>query len=37
MKNRVGDLKTTLTSDREMPSLEIAQLVSHLALGITVK
>ena len=33
----VGDLKTTLTSDMEMQSLEFAQLVSCLALGITVK
>jgi hypothetical protein len=33
----VGDLKTTLTSDMEMKSLEFAQLVPCLALGITVK
>ena len=33
----VGDLKTALTSDMEMWSLEFAQLVSCLALGITVK
>jgi hypothetical protein len=33
----VGDLKTTLTSDMEMQSLEFAQLISCLALGITVK
>jgi hypothetical protein len=33
----VGDLKTALTSDMEMQSLEFAQLVSCLALGITVK
>jgi hypothetical protein len=33
----VGDLKTTLTSDMEMQSLEFAQLVPCLALGITVK
>jgi hypothetical protein len=32
----VGDLKTTLTSAMEM-SLEFAQLVSCLALGITAK
>ena len=36
-KKGVGDLKTTLTSDIEMQSLEFAQLVSCLALGITVK
>jgi len=33
----VGDLKSTLTSDMEMQSLEFTQLVSCLALGITVK
>jgi hypothetical protein len=33
----VGDLKTALTSDMEMLNLEFAQLVSCLALGITVK
>ena len=33
----VGDLKTTLTLDMEMQSLEFAQLVSCLALGIAVK
>jgi hypothetical protein len=33
----VGDLKTTLTSDVGMQSLEFAQLVSCVALGITVK
>jgi hypothetical protein len=33
----VGDIKTTLTSDKELQSLEFAQLVSCLALGITVK
>ena len=33
----VGDLKTALTSALEMHSLEFAQLVSCLALGITVK
>jgi hypothetical protein len=33
----VGDLKTTLTSDMEMQSLEFAQPVSCLALEITVK
>jgi hypothetical protein len=32
-----GDLKTTLTSATEMQSLEIAQQVFCLALGITVK
>jgi hypothetical protein len=32
-----GDLKTTLTSDMEMLSLKFAQLISCLALGITVK
>ena len=32
----VGDLKTALTSAMEMQSLEFAQLVSCLALGITV-
>ena len=30
-------LKTTLTSDMEMQSLDFVQLVSCLALGITVK
>ena len=33
----VGDLKTTLTSVREMQSVEFAQLLFCLALGITVK
>ena len=33
----VGDLKTALTSDTEMQSVEFAQLVSGLALGITVR
>jgi hypothetical protein len=33
----VGDLKTTLTSDMEMQSLEFTQLVYCLALVITVK
>ena len=33
----VGDLKTTLTSAMEMQSLEFVQLVSCLALGITVR
>jgi hypothetical protein len=33
----VGDLKTALTSAMEMQSLEFAQLVSCLDLGITVK
>jgi hypothetical protein len=34
----VGDLKTALTSDMEMQSLDFTQLVSFLALGeITVK
>jgi hypothetical protein len=33
----VGDLKTSLTSDMEMQSLEFAQLVYCLALGITAK
>jgi hypothetical protein len=37
IKKGVGNLKTTLTSDMEMQSLEFAQLVSCLALGITVK
>jgi hypothetical protein len=32
----VEDLKTTLTSDMEIQSLEFAQLVFCLALGITV-
>jgi hypothetical protein len=32
-----GDLKTALTSDMEMQSLEFAQLVSCLDFGITVK
>jgi hypothetical protein len=36
-KKGVGDLKTALTSDTEMQSLEFAQLVSCLALGVTVK
>ena len=31
-----GDLKTALTSDMEMQSLEFAQLISCLALEITV-
>jgi len=33
----VGDLKTTLISDMETQSSEYAQLVSCLALGITVE
>ena len=33
----VGDLKSALTSDMEMQSLEFSQLVSCLALGNTVK
>jgi hypothetical protein len=33
----VGNLKTDLTSDMEMHRLEFTQLVSCLALGITVK
>ena len=33
----VEDLKTTLTTDMEMQSLEFAQLVSCLALRIIVK
>jgi hypothetical protein len=33
----VRDLKIALTSDMEMQSLEFAQRVSSLALGITVK
>jgi hypothetical protein len=33
----VGDLKTALTSALEMQSLELAQLVFCLALGITVQ
>ena len=33
----VGDLKTTLTSDMEIQSLDRVQLVSCLALGFTVK
>ena len=33
----VGGLRTTLPSDMEMQGLEFAQLVSCLALGITVK
>jgi hypothetical protein len=33
----IGDLKTTLTSDMKVQSLPLAQLVSCLALGITVK
>jgi hypothetical protein len=37
MKKGVEDLKTALTSDMEMQSLEFAQPVSCLALGITVK
>jgi hypothetical protein len=36
-EKRVGDLKTALTSDREMQNLEFAQLVSCFALGVTVK
>jgi hypothetical protein len=36
-ENGVGGLKTALTSVMEMQSLEFAQLVSCLALGITVK
>jgi hypothetical protein len=34
---KVGDLKTALTSGRKMQSLEFAQLLSCLALGIRVK
>jgi hypothetical protein len=34
---KVRDLMMALTSDMEMKSLEFAQLVSCLALGITVK
>jgi hypothetical protein len=37
MKKGVEDLKTALTSSMEMQSLEFAQLVSCLALGVTVK
>jgi hypothetical protein len=33
----VGDLKTALTSDMEMQTLEFAQLVSCLASQVTVK
>jgi hypothetical protein len=33
----VGDMKTAVTSDMEMQNSEFAQLVSCLALGITVK
>jgi hypothetical protein len=33
----VEDLKTTLTSHMKMQSLEFSQLVSCLALGVTVK
>jgi hypothetical protein len=33
----IGDMKTALTSAMEMQSLEFVQLVSCLALGITVK
>jgi hypothetical protein len=36
-EKEIGDLKTALTSDMEMQSLEFAQLVSCLALCITVK
>ena len=36
-KKRVGDLKTPLTSDMEMQSLKLAQLVSCLDLAIMVK
>jgi hypothetical protein len=36
-ENRVRDLKTALTSVMEMQSLEFAQLVSYLAMRITVK
>jgi hypothetical protein len=36
-KKGLGDLKTVLTSVMEIQSLEFAQLVSCLALGITVK
>ena len=36
-ENGIEDLKTTLTSDTEMQSLEIAHLASCLDLGITVK
>jgi hypothetical protein len=32
-----GDLKSAFISDMEMQSLEFAQLISCLALGITVK
>ena len=35
-EKRIGDMKTALTSDVEMQSLEFAQLVSCLALGVTV-
>ena len=37
MKKGVEDLKTALTSDMEMQSLESGHLISCLALGITVK
>ena len=33
----VGDLKTALTSDMDMQSLEFAELVSCLALRMTIK
>jgi hypothetical protein len=33
----VGDLKTALTSDKEMQNLEFTQMVSCIDLGITVK
>jgi len=36
-ENGIVDLKTTLTSAMEMQSFAFAQLVSCLALGITVK
>jgi hypothetical protein len=36
-KKGVGDLKTALTLDMEMQSLEFALVFSCLALGITVK
>jgi hypothetical protein len=32
-----GDLKTALTSDMEVQSLELVQLIACLALGLTVK
>jgi hypothetical protein len=36
-ENKAGDLKNSLKSDMEVQSLEFVQLVSCLALGITVK